>query len=276
MFGVTTSDDYRPVTWIGRYPVRVTSILCGLFIIGMFATVIIETVPWNISPLALQIYPFLHGRLWQPITAPLIQDANFFFLFSILFFYWSGNQVEQYLGVRRYLGLIGLLLLAPVIVLLLWGPTGIPWTYVGSYELTIGMFIAFAALYPDMEVMSWVNLKWLAFAGLVLASMQYLPKHLWGNLTIMWAMCLTSFGFIRYVQGRIPLAPLPKFHWFRRRPKLHIVQKSAARRVIEPDDLSSSVDPILDKISKSGIGSLTDAERRQLDRARKQLLKKSE
>ena len=37
-----------------------------------------------------------------------------------------------------------------------------------------------------------------------------------------------------------------------------------------------SIDPLLDKISKSGINSLTASERRTLDRARNQLLKKSE
>src|SRR5437667_9709501 len=30
MFGVTTSDDYRPVAWMGRYPVDVTTMLVGL------------------------------------------------------------------------------------------------------------------------------------------------------------------------------------------------------------------------------------------------------
>ena len=276
MFGVTTSDDYRPVAWIGRYPLRVTSILCGLFVIGMFASVIAQAAYWNIIPFALQAYPFLHGRFWQPLTAPLIQNASFFFLFSILFFYWSGNQVEQFLGVRRYLGLIAALVIVPVLVLILWGWSGIPWIYAGSYELSVGMFIAFATLYPELEVMGWVTLKWLAFAGLVLASMQYLPQHQWGNLTILWAMCLTSFGFVRYVQGRIPLGALPKPGWLRRKPKLYVVQKSASRRVVEPEDVYSSIDPILDKISTSGIASLTDAERRQLDRARNRLLKQSE
>ena len=27
MFGVTTSDDYQPVTWVGRHPVHVTTLL---------------------------------------------------------------------------------------------------------------------------------------------------------------------------------------------------------------------------------------------------------
>jgi hypothetical protein len=48
------------------------------------------------------------------------------------------------------------------------------------------------------------------------------------------------------------------------------------RRPAEPDDVYASIDPILDKISKFGIGSLTANERRQLNRERERLLKKSE
>ena len=33
MFGVTTSDDYRPVAWMGRYPVDVTTILVGVHVV---------------------------------------------------------------------------------------------------------------------------------------------------------------------------------------------------------------------------------------------------
>jgi hypothetical protein len=128
-----------------------------------------------------------------------------------------------------------------------------------------------------MELFGWVTLKWLAFAGIVLGSMQDLPQHAWGNLSVLWTVCAAGFCYIRFVQGRLALpAPVKLMSPFRRGPKLTIVQKSATRRVVEPDDVYTSIDPILDKISTSGMASLTDAERRQLDRARKQLLKKSE
>jgi hypothetical protein len=58
------------------------------------------------------------------------------------------------------------------------------------------------------------------------------------------------------------------------KPRLHIVQKPSGRRVVEPDDVIASVDPVLDKISKSGLGSLTETEKKILDRARNRLLKK--
>src|SRR5438132_10787984 len=146
MFGVTTSDDYRPVSCIGTSLDRVTSIICAFFVLGMFATLIAQTAGWDFSLLAFEPRAFLHGAIWQPLTCTLIQTASFFFLFNVFFFYWSGNQVEQFLGVRRYLKLLGLLLLVPPVVFIAWGRAGMGWSYFGSYELTIGMFIAFAAV----------------------------------------------------------------------------------------------------------------------------------
>jgi len=63
---------------------------------------------------------------------------------------------------------------------------------------------------------------------------------------------------------------------FTPRPKFHVVPKMHSTRSADPDDVYTSIDPILDKISKFGIGSLTASERRQLDRERERLLKKSE
>jgi membrane associated rhomboid family serine protease len=281
MFGVTTSDDYRPVTWMGRYPVRVTTIIAALYVLGMFATTIAESVRGDMSalaPLIFQSQQFLHGKIWQPLTCVLIQSPTFFFLFNLFFFYWSGTEVEKYLGIRRYLILFAVLLLIAPLVLIAWGPRSNYWPYAGSYELSVGMFIAFATLYPNVELFGWVTLKWLAFAGLVLASMQYLPGHQWGSLSILWAMCLAAFLYIRLVQGRIAIpVNMQNMNPFRRRrrPRLHVVQKSQLR-VVEPDDVIASVDPILDKIANSGIGSLTPNERKILDRARNRLLKKDQ
>ena len=276
MFGVTTSDDYRPVTWMGRYPVRVTTIVAALYVVGMFATEIARGAQWDIGPLAFQPQLFLHGWIWQPVTCIFIQRASFFFLFNVLFFYWAGTEVEKYLGIRRYLILLGLLILVVPLVLTLWSLRGGYISYGGSYELSIGLFIAFAALYPNVELFGWVTLKLLAFAGILLATMQNLPN--WGNILLVWGMCLIAFAYIRMVQGRVAIpVKIQNINPFRRRrPRLHIVQKSQLNRAMESDDVIASVDPILDKIATSGIGSLTPSERKILDRARNSLLKKDQ
>ena len=45
---------------------------------------------------------------------------------------------------------------------------------------------------------------------------------------------------------------------------------------MESENIYESIDPLLDKINKSGIGSLTASERRALERLRNRLLNKSE
>jgi hypothetical protein len=277
MFGVTTSDD-KPIAWIGRYPIRCTAFVVGAYVLGMFGTVILQTAGVSVQPFAFHAPSFVHGAFWQPLTCTLLQQPNFFFLFNMLFLYWSSSEVEKFLGRRRFLLLLALLLTTPPAIISIWSLFGIHWIYGGPYELSIGMFIAFAALYPNVEWFGWITLKWLAFAGIVLASMQHLPQHAWGYLSVLWTMCAASFLYIRSLQERIS-APA----WLERirnslrpKPKFHVVPKASSRRVIDPEDDLDSIDPVLEKISRSGIGSLTASERRALDRARARLLKKSE
>jgi membrane associated rhomboid family serine protease len=277
MFGVTTSDDYRPVAWIGRYAVRIITIISALYVLGMFATVALQTANKNFLVFAFAYPTFIHGAFWQPLTCTFIQQSNFFFLFNVLFLYWSGRETEAFLGRRHFIQLFVMLLLIPPIVISAWAPFGVEWMYYGAYEVCIGMFIAFATLYPNVELFGWVTLKWLAFAGIVLGSMQDLPAHAWGNLTVLWTMCAASFLYIRFVQGRVRInLSLGKLNPFRKKPRIHVVQKSTLRPVSESDDVYESVDPILDKISKSGIGSLTPSEKKILDRARARLLNKDQ
>jgi hypothetical protein len=66
---------------------------------------------------------------------------------------------------------------------------------------------------------------------------------------------------------------------FAPKPKYHVLPKPRPRQAsgrMESDEVQPSIDPILDKISKFGIGSLTPSERRQLNRERERLLKRSQ
>jgi hypothetical protein len=70
--------------------------------------------------------------------------------------------------------------------------------------------------------------------------------------------------------------------FFKKRPKLRVVRDAPARASRTPspspqpqDDVIESIDPLLEKISKHGLASLTAREREKLERARAALLKKS-
>ena len=275
MFGTTAAND-QPIAWVGRFPVRLATCLAGLYLIGLFATSILLSAGGYILPFAFNAQAFIHGAFWQPLTCTFLDTPTFFSLFNIFFLGWAGTEVEKYLGRARFLKLVLLLLAVPPVVILLWAPLGVHWTYFGPYEVSIGLFIAFATLYPGIELFGWITLKWLAFAGLLLGSMQQLPEHRWGNLSVLWIMAGASFGFIRIIQERVLLPSwMTEMKWLRRKPKFHVVPNTVPRRMIDPEDIDSVIDPLLEKISKHGINSLTASERRALDHARNQLLKKS-
>jgi len=62
-------------------------------------------------------------------------------------FLFFGREVERFLGQRAYIYLYSILLLAPALVLTIWGlwqPAGLA----GSPALHFGIFVAFATIYP--------------------------------------------------------------------------------------------------------------------------------
>lgn len=275
MFGVATSDD-QPIAWMGKYPVRLAAFLAASYLLGIFATVILQTAGVNLTPFVFHVPTFIRGALWQPLTCTFLQDVTFFSLFNVLFLYWSASEVEKYLGRRRFLQLIALLLVIPPLVISVWSIFGAQWAYFGPYEFSIGLFIAFATLYPSLEWFGWIPLKWLALGGILLGSMQRLPNHEWGHLSVLWVICAASFGFIRLLQRGVSIfSVLGNIRLFKPEPKFHVLPRSTPRRVVEPENVHESIDPVLEKISQQGINSLTASERRALDRARNRLLKKS-
>jgi membrane associated rhomboid family serine protease len=125
MFGVTTSDDYKPVTWMGRFPVDVTTILVGLHIVAAVLTCLL------IAFGAAGFLDFLHfdsarvlsGEVWRLVTYAFVHvpSALLWFAIEMYMLFIFGREVEKFIGQRAYIVLYLLLLLAPPIILALWG-----------------------------------------------------------------------------------------------------------------------------------------------------------
>src|SRR5882724_12268249 len=100
-------------------------------------------------------------------------------------------------------------------------------------------------------------------------TLHLLSYHAWNDLVVVWTSIGAAFLFIEWSGAG------PEFAWwsalktrFEPKPKYRVVPKMRPTRPAESDDAYASIDPILDKISKFGIGSLTASERRQLNRER--------
>ena len=186
-----------------------------------------------------------------------------------------GREVERFIGRSAYIGLYLILLVTPAALLTVWGL----WqrsALAGSPALHFGIFVAFATIYPRAELFLRIMTKWVVLILAAIYTLQLLAYHAWSDLMVVWTSIAAAFLFIE-MQGAGPELPW----WdtlkarFAPRPKFHVVPKMHSSRSAETDDVYTSIDPILDKISKFGIGSLTASERRQLDRERERLLKDS-
>jgi hypothetical protein len=171
------------------------------------------------------------------------------------------------------------LLVTPAALLTIWGlweRCGIA----GSPALHFGIFVAFATIYPRVEMLLRIQAKWVALILAAIYTLQLFAYHAWSDLVVVWTSIGVAFLFVELNGAG------PELAWwsavkarFASPPKYHVLPKPRARTSgsrSEPEDVYTSIDPILDKISNSGIGSLTASERRQLDRERERLLKNSE
>jgi rhomboid family protein len=280
MFGVTTSDDYRPVAWMGRYPLDVTTILVGLHVICAILIALLAAAHTGIANYLMfdSAAVWSGGQFWRLASYAFVHVPSNLLWFAIemymLFFF--GREVERFIGRRAYIWLYALLLLMPAVVLALWGlraRTGLA----GSAALHFGVFVAFVTIYPNVQFFLRIQAKWICIILAAIGTLSALAANDWQDLVVLWWSIALAFLFIEWRGSGPELTWLNKLKLsVRPKPKLYVVQKSSERPTVEPDDVYESVDPILDKIAKSGIGSLTVSERRALDRARNRLLKKSE
>jgi membrane associated rhomboid family serine protease len=280
MFGVTTSDDYRPVAWMGRYPVDVTTMLVGLHVAAAILAAILVAIGAGsiLEYLRFDSAALWAGQVWRLFTYAFVHAPSGLLWFAIEMYmlFVFGREVERFIGRRAYVGLYLVLLVTPSALLTIWGL----WQrsfLVGSPALHFGIFVAFATIYPRAELFLRIMTKWVVLILAAVYTLQLLAYHAWSELMVVWTSIGAAFLFIETHGAG------PELAWWdalkarlRPKPKFHVVPKMRSSRSVDADDVDASIDPILDKISKFGIGSLTASERRQLDRERERLLKKSE
>src|SRR5947208_280045 len=110
MFGVTTSDDYRPVTWMGRYPVDVTTILVVTHVAAMVAGCLLIAFGGGgfLNWLIFDSRAVIHGYAFhQLITYAFVHPPSslLFFAIEMYVLFVFGREVERFLGRSAFIGL---------------------------------------------------------------------------------------------------------------------------------------------------------------------------
>ena len=201
MLGIATSDDYQPVAWVGRYPIHVTTLLVITHVICMIIGCLLIAVGAGsfLGVLTFDSAQVLHGgKLWQIATYALVHSPSGLIWFAIEMYmlFAFGQEVERFIGRRAFIGLYLLLLLVPPLLLTVWGlwqRTGLA----GSATIHFAIFIAFAAIYPNVELFLRIMAKWVALIFVAAYSLQLLAYHGWAELAVLWLSVALAYGFVR-------------------------------------------------------------------------------
>lgn len=171
---------------LGRYAIPNLVIwLIGVYCIGF---VINMVNPAILSYLNFQPYYILHGQIWRIITW-IFQptDTNLIFLLIMMLFYYQlGTVLERTWGTFRFnVYIIGGILVTAVGCILVYGicylllGQAIAFTvsslmggFVSTTYINMSIFLAFATMYPDMQVMLYfiipIKMKWMALVYVVM------------------------------------------------------------------------------------------------------------
>ena len=143
--------------------------------------------PGILKYLNMQPYYVLHGQIWRIITW-IFQptESNLFFLIIMMLFYFQlGRVLENTWGTFRFNAYIfGGMLITVVGSLLLYGiiylffgqafaytASGLMGNIISTKYINMSIFLAFAAMYPEMKVMLYfvipIKMKWMAVVYLV-------------------------------------------------------------------------------------------------------------
>jgi membrane associated rhomboid family serine protease len=221
------------------------------------------------------------GQVWR-LFSYIAFDPYFFwqrslwFLWSMLLLWFFGREVEQFAGRKTYLKLYAALVLIPAILLCLLGLFIAPAPHLNCFEAIFGMFVAFATLYPGaMPIFFWLPFRVSTLTWILLAvfSLVDLADHAFTAIFMLWTSSAVGYAGMRLIGAGRGLTWLAD--WLEERQ----AKKLASRRnfkVLKDAQAAESIDAILEKISKHGVGSLNSSERAALERARSNLLKRDQ
>ena len=265
----------------------------ALLVIGGVASMFL----WAISKSAvirLTFHPrdVRGGELWRLVTWPLANPpTQIWVVITLAFFWFIGHAVEDMVGRNRYLGLVLSVAIVPAIFVTLLPSGSFPTTNeVGLGLLASVMFVIFAVHYPSQPFFFGIPAWALALVFVGIDVLRLTGDRLWGTLLLMLSaialgvVIVRQWGFAERLEF-IPRLPgggtasqrTGKPAKRRRGPSTNKVVDgpwgAAPRPASGPDTVAAQheLDQLLDKISASGLDSLTADEKRRLNELSKRL-----
>lgn len=226
-----------------------------------------------------------HGYVWQLLSFQFLHGGLLHLILNSFGIFTFGLAVEQFLGAKRFLQLylisgvvggvvhvLGSLVLPQHFGVIVQGDYRLYIPVVGASAGLFGLIAAFATMFPER------NLTVLLFFVFPVTVSAKVLLGVSAGVSILGVIIdkgnvahgahaggmLGGWMMLRYFAWRSASAHQPR----------EVEESTDEPAKLETDFVSRDVDPILEKISKHGIQSLTSAERKTLEAARKKMEKR--
>ena len=233
---------------------------------------------------------------WTVFTYFFTHDEIFHILYNMLFLYWFGRLIDEYLGSRRLVGLYimgglagGLLYLAMYNLVPYFQNQSDSARMLGASAAAFSVAVGAATLLPNytfhLLFFGAVRIKYIVFFFIILSVAQSAGLNAGGNLAHLGG-ALMGFCYVKLLQNGTDLGR--PINWIadswnnllKPKPAVKVSYRQRSSASTQAGSYSSAsssspistpdqdeVDTILDKISRSGYESLTREEKQKLFRA---------
>lgn len=257
---------------------------------------------WFVTPIELDAALVRSGQIWRVVTWPFVNAPSIWVVLAIAMLYLVGGDIERQVGKHQFAWLIGALIVIPAAI-----GSAFPFVLTaGISSLVSPLFLIYVLWRPTARTFFDIPLWVLVAVFEVLHLLQLLSLReslpiggtlaFWAAGLVLAALMARAFGITEFEQ--IPKIPLPAFvtrdpyqkanrarERSQRKPGGSTKAPTSRRRAsrgpatvtpIRPtgtlDSASQAdMDALLDKISASGINSLTSDERLRLDQHSRRL-----
>ena len=279
---------YGGTPWfkVGDIDVGTAVLVAAACVLSMFVWAI---SPEALEPLILDASAVRGGQIWRLVTWPFANAPSIWTVITIAIFWYFGRELEGLLGRNRFAWFLAILTVVPAIV-----ATVLGLDVAGLDYLQLGVFLVFIGEHPTARF--FFNIPgWVIGAVIVGLQVLQLVGARNGNGLIFLAVLLVTAGLAARSFGLatqlpwIPKLPMPGSGTQRspskRRRSGGSSPKSRSRGTVvdgpwaaptstpSPDAAAAQaeLDGLLDKISESGLDSLSADEKRRLNELSKKL-----
>ena len=155
---------------------------------------------------ALNPYMVLHGEPWRIITFLVTTPTTsiIFLIFILLFYYSIGQSLVQVWGAFRFNMYVFCGILATIAAaFIVYAITRSPNIFMDTYYVNLSLFLAYAAIYPEMQVYLYgilpIKVKWLALLDIALLAYSFVIGGIGTRVSIV--VSLLNF-ILFYVSSR--------------------------------------------------------------------------